>query len=474
MESYDLIIIGGGVGGLVAASGGAQLGARVALVERSSLGGDCLNAGCVPTKRLVRSALIASLIGRAAEFGIDAGPMKVNFQKVMESMRAIQAEVGKNDAPERFKKMGVEVVFGKGQFKDKHTFDVNGRLLSGKRFIIATGSGPVILPVPGLKESGVLTNETALRLERLPGSMVILGGGPIGIEFAQIFSRLGSKVTVIEKLGQILPREEKELAEMLKSMLEAEGIKIETCTEVTNVKREGALKEIAASCPTGDKLYRADEIMIAIGRSPNVEGLNLEAAGVEYDRRKGIKTDSLLRTTTPHIYACGDVAGKFAFTHVAEYESGVALSNALFPLIRRKADYRVVPWVTFTDPELARVGLTEDEARNGDKYVKVFRHYFKDTDRAVIDGEGRGVVKLVCDRKNRILGAHILGPRAGELLHEYVLAMRAGLPITEISKAIHVYPTASQAVKRACDQYYREKLFTGWLPKLTKWLIRHW
>jgi pyruvate/2-oxoglutarate dehydrogenase complex dihydrolipoamide dehydrogenase (E3) component len=389
-------------------------------------------------------------------------------------MRDVQAEIGKNDDPERFRKMGVEVMFGHGRFIDPHTFELNGTRLHGRKFLIATGSGPVMLPIPGLKESGAITNETALKLEGLPQSIAILGAGPIGIEFAQVFSRLGSKVTIIEKMGQILPREDKELSDELFKILVAEGIKIDVCTEIKEVKLNGKKRSINARCVTGDKAYEADEIMVAIGRAPNVEGLGLEAAGVVYDSRKGIKVDAALRTSQKHIYACGDVIGQYAFTHVAEYHAGIVLSNALFPFLKRKVDYRVVPWITFSDPELARVGLTEDEAKEkyGAKAVHTYRFYFKDVDRAVIEGEGHGLIKLVCDKKSRLLGAHILGPYAGELIHEYAIAMKENLPITSISRCIHAYPAVSQAVKRAADQYYKERLFTGWFPRFAKWLIR--
>lgn len=476
MEKYDLVIIGGGVGGLVAASGAAQLGARVALVEKKdSLGGDCLHSGCVPTKRLIHSAKVASMVTRAKEFGIENGPARVNFPAVMEGMRSVQAKIGEHDDPGRFREMGVEVVLGGGgggAFRDKYTFTAGARVLRGRKFLIATGSGPVILPIPGLKEAGVLTNETALRLEKFPSEIVILGAGPVGIEFAQVFSRLGSKVTIVEKMGQVLPREDKEVSDTLQLILEKEGIKIDTCTEFTDVKREGEKRRISAVCETGKKSYNPDEIMIAIGRAPHVEGLNLEAAGVEYDKRHGIKADRTLRTTQKHIYACGDVIGHYAFTHMAEYQAGIVVSNALFPFVSRKVDYNSVPWVTYSDPELARVGLTEDEARAKHGGVHVYRFYFKDVDRAVIEGEGHGLIKLIVDKKNRILGAHILGPHAGEMIHEYVLAKQAGLPITSISKTIHVYPTIAQGLKRAADSYYAEKLFKGWFPKVARWLIR--
>jgi len=476
MEKYDLVVIGGGVGGLVTASGAAQFGAKVALVEKESLGGDCLHWGCVPTKRLVQSAKVASLFKRSEEFGIEKNAYQVNFKKVMEGMRAVQAEIGKNDDPERFRKMGIEVIFGSGKFLDAHTFEVNGKKLQSRKFLIATGSRPVILPIPGLEESGPLTNISALQLDYLPKTMVILGAGPIGLEFAQVFARLGTKVTVVEKMGQILPREDKELADQLEVILKAEGIDIVTCTEVKSVNRtESGRRFVAGECADHGTLnLEVDEVMIAIGRAPNVDGLNLEAAGVEYDKRKGIKIGLNMRTSQKHIFACGDVSGPFPFTHVAEYQAGIVVSNALFPFMNRKADYRVVPWTTYTDPELGRVGLTEDEAKKqyGESNVQVFRFPFKEVDRAIIEAEGHGLIKLVCNKKNQILGVHLLGPSAGELLHEFVLAMKAKLPITQISQTIHVYPTLSQAVKRACDQYYKQKLFSGWFPKLAKKLIK--
>lgn len=473
MKKFDLVIIGGGVAGLVSARGAAQLGARVAIVEKAALGGDCLRTGCVPTKRLLYSAKVASMTRRAEEFGIRCKDREVDFQKVMESMRAVQRKIGEHDDPERFRKMGVEVIIGAGKFMDSHTFEAGGDRVEGRKFIIATGSSPVMLPIPGLKESGALTNETALELKALPGSIAILGAGPIGIEFAQTFSRLGSKVTVIEKQEQILPREDTEIAGILKTILESEDIRIDVCTEIKEVRRNLDKRTLSASCPTGEKGYEADEVMIAIGRAPNVEGLGLEAAGVIFDKRKGVKVDDYLRTSQKHIFACGDVIGSYAFTHVAEYHASVALGNALFPLFKRKIDYSVVPWTTFADPELARAGLTEAEARQryGER-VKVYRFDFKDNDRAVIEGEGYGMIKLVCGKDGRILGAHILGPHAGELIHEYTLAMREGVPVSRISRAIHVYPTVAQALKRACDQYYREKLFTGWFPKAARLLIR--
>lgn len=471
MRKFDLVIIGGGVAGLVSASGAARLGARVALVESVSLGGDCLRSGCVPTKRLVRSAKVASLARRAAEFGIDTAEVRVDFPRVMELMRKAQAKVGEHDSPERFRKMGVELFFGKGQFASPHSFLLNGEEITARKFIISTGSSPAVASIEGLGEA-CLTNETALKLERLPGSLAILGGGPIGIEFSQIFARLGSKVTVFERRDRILPREDKELSDMLIEILASDGIKVELGAGIRSVRRDGGKKIINSSSSGKEASIAVDEVMAAMGRAPNVEGLGLDKAGVAYDRRAGIRVDSRLRTSQPHIYGAGDVAGPFAFTHVAEYQSGIALGNALFPILKRSADYSVVPWTTFTDPELARVGLTEEEARERfGKEAAVYRFPLKGVDRAVTDGETAGLIKLVC-RKKRIIGAHILGPGAGELIHEYVLAMKAGIPVTGVSGTIHVYPTLSMGVKRAADQYYIEKLFSGLFPKLARRIIR--
>lgn len=474
MRRYDLIIIGGGVAGLVAASGALRFGARVAIIDNVSLGGDCLRTGCVPTKRLIHSAKMASQIKRAGEFGIMVDSFKVDFHRVMDSMRQTQTRIGEHDNPERFRRMGAEVFFGKGSFIDSHIFEVNKERLQGRKFIIATGSRPVEPAIKGLKETGALTNETALSLDVLPESIIILGGGPIGIEFSQILGRLGSKVTVVERQGQILSKEDKEIADALKNILEDEGIKFELSAKVEEVARTGDKKEVVIDSPSGKKSIIADEVMIAAGRAPNIDGLGLDSAGVESDRKKGIKVDDHLQTTQKHIFACGDCVGHYAFTHVAEYHAGIALGNALFPFAKRKLDYRVVPWTTFSDPELARVGMTEAEAKAkyGEKDVAVYRFDFKNVDRAVIEGEGKGIIKVVCASGGRILGAHILGPHGGELIHEYVLAMKAEVPITGISRTIHVYPTDSMGVKRAADEYYTQRLFSGRIQKAAKWIVR--
>lgn len=471
MDDYDLTIIGGGVCGLVVASGASQLGARVALIEKDALGGDCLHFGCVPTKTLIHSAKVISIMKRAEEFGIDRPAISFKFENIMKHMREIMEEIGKNDDPMRFEQMGVKVMFGAGRFLDNRTIELNGQKIGSRRFVIATGSRPFVPDIPGLDETGYLTNITALKLAHLPGSIAILGGGPIGIEFAQLFRRLGARVTIIEKLGHILPREDVEITSILEGILKQEGIEILTCAEVNRIRVESGKKFLLAKCSGAEKEIYVDEILVSIGRLPNIEGLNLEAAGVEYTK-KGIVTDQAMQTRAKNIWAGGDVVGPYQFTHMAEYQAGLIVGNSLFPFVRRKADLRFVPWVTFTDPELGRVGMTEAEAMDRYGGIKTYRFEFKGVDRAVIEGEGRGLIKIVCDKRQRILGAHILGPNAGDLIHEYILAMKAGLKITDISSTIHVYPTLSQGVKRACDQYYREKLFRGWFPRLAKRLIK--
>lgn len=477
-----MLVVGGGVGGLVTSGGAAKLGLKVILVEKSRMGGDCLNFGCVPTKTLIRSAKLARLARRGPEFGVHAEGVRVDFPQVMERVRKIIGTIGEHESPEALRKQGVEVILGEGKFLDPHTFEVRGsfggaqsrRQIRFKRAILATGSRPILLPIPGLKEAGALNNESALELKTLPASIVILGAGPIGMEFGQAFARLGAKVTVLEKEGQILPREDPEAAKVLEGIVRKEGIEIHTCTQVQEVRREEERKVVVtAHCAdSGGRTFEAEAFMVAIGRAANVEGLELEAAGVRYSKR-GIEVDASHRTGARHIWALGDVTGKFPFTHAAEYEAVAVLRNALFPLFPRKVDYDRIPWVTFTDPELGRIGLTEAEARrkHGQK-IKVFRYPFSKLDRAIIDGEGEGLIKVVTDASGRILGAHLVGPGAGELLHEFVTARSNGLKLQKLSETVHVYPTLAQAVKRTADEWFLSSLGDARVARLAQVLFK--
>ncbi len=460
VERYDLAVIGGGTAGLVAAAGGASLGAKVALIERDKLGGECLNYGCVPTKALIRSAKVASLMRRAGEFGMKPVAVEVDFPAAMARMRAVIEKAGEADSPERFRKLGVEVLLGgKARFEGPREISANGRRLRARRIILATGSHAKVPPVDGLEEAGYVDNVSVLELKQMPRSMVIVGAGPIGSEYAQMFARLGCRVDLISSSSNPLPIEEPEIGEALKGYLEEDGVRVHGGYRVEEAHKENGEKVVVARNAAGRRVeLRVEEILVAAGRAPAVDGLGLENAGVEVGER-GLEVDERLMTTAENVYAAGDITGILRFTHAAEYQARIALQNALFP-IKRKVDYRFVPWTTFTDPEVARVGLTEEEAREKHDRVRVFRFAFPDLDRAICDGEAKGFVKIVTGKGGRIVGGHIIGPEAGNYVGELVLAMRKDIPVAEISQTVHVYPTLAQANQRAADNYYREKFFT--------------
>jgi len=460
VKRYDLVVIGGGTAGLVSAAGGASLGARVALVEQDRLGGECLNYGCVPTKALIRSAKVASLMRRASEFGIKPVPVEVDFGAMMSRMRTVVERAGEADSPERFRSLGVEVFLGEeARFVGPREVSVNGRRFRARSIILATGSHARMPPVDGLEETGYVDNVSVLELERMPRSVVIVGAGPIGSEYAQMLARLGCRVELICSKGGPLPAEEPEVVEALGGFLTADGVRLHRGYRAEEARRENGEKVVVARSKGGASVeLRGEEILVAAGRAPTVESLGLENAGVEVGEQ-GLEVDERLRTTAENVYAAGDVTGVLRFTHAAEYQARIALQNALFP-VKRKADYRFVPWTTFTDPEVARVGLTEKEARERHGHVEVFRQHFSDLDRAICDGEAKGFAKIVTGKGGRILGGHIIGPDAGNLIGELVLAMRKNITIGELSQTVHVYPTLSEVNKRVADDYYREKFFT--------------
>ena len=467
MSKRDLVIIGGGAGGLVVASVAAQLGLKVTLIEKENkLGGDCLHYGCVPSKTLIHAAKVASLMRRGNEFGLPSVEPRVDLGKVNDHVQSVIDHIQHHDDPERFRSYGCEVIFGAAEFIDPHTVRVNDQEIRGRRFVIATGSRPFIPPIEGLEEAGYLTNLDIFSLRELPPRLVVLGGGPIGLEIGQAFARLGSKVTILQREEHLLPQEDPELADSLQETLVAEGMTIRTSTRVERIHKSS--ETILVECGDGLKL-ETEQILVATGRRPNTEGLCLEAAGVCYNER-GIEVDRRMRTSQKHIYACGDVCGPYPFTHMAEYQAGIVISNAVFRF-PKKTDYRVVPWVTYTDPELARVGLTEQQAKEKGIEPVVLRFPFKDIDRALTEVETAGLVKLVV-HKGKILGASILGPHGGELIHEIVLAMKTGLGIGEISATIHAYPTLSQSHRRAVNTWYGKKLLSPGTRRLVKWINR--
>jgi pyruvate/2-oxoglutarate dehydrogenase complex dihydrolipoamide dehydrogenase (E3) component len=466
----DLIIIGGGVGGLVTASVAGQLGLRVTLIEKSPrLGGDCLHCGCVPSKTLIRSAKVASLMRRGEAFGLPGYRPTVDLARVTERVQRVIGELETHDHPDRFRELGVEVLFGEARFVNSREVEVKGERLQARRFVLATGSRPAVPPVPGLEEAGYLTNEQIFGRTELPERLAVMGGGPIGVELAQAFQRLGSRVTLFEMAGEILPREDPAIAGELRELMVGEGVDVRTATRVERVEANDGRKCVYARRGEDRMPVEVDEILVAAGRAPNVDGLGLDAAGVRYGSG-GVEVDKRLRTSQRHILACGDVCGPYPFTHMAEYQAGVIISNAVFRWPRR-VDYRVVPGVTYSDPELARVGPTAAEARERYPEAEVLELGFDGIDRAVAEGEAHGRMQLIT-RRGRILGATILGPHAGELLHEIVLAMRAGVRIGKLSAAVHAYPTLSQIHRRVVNTHYARRLFHPRTRRLVRWLQR--
>jgi len=463
----DLVIIGGGAGGLVVASVAAQLGLKVTLIEKEAkLGGDCLHYGCIPSKTLIKAAKVASLMRRGKEFGLPDFNPKVDLGKVNDHVQDVIDHIQKHDDPDRFRSYGCEVIFGTARFTDKNSIRVNDQTITGKRFVLATGSRPMIPPIPGLAESGYLTNIDIFSLRELPERLIVLGGGAIGVEMAQAFGRLGSKVTIVERMDRLLPVEDPDIANELKGILMKDGIDVLTSTTAESVERNG--DEITVHCDQG-RTIKAEQLLVAVGRVPNIEDLNL--AAVEVNTEKGrVIVDRRLRTTQKHIYACGDVCGPYPFTHMAEYQAGIVLSNAVFRF-PKKTDYRVVPWVTYTDPELARVGQTEAQVREQGITPDVLTFPFNELDRALTEVETGGMVKLVV-HKGRILGASILGPHAGELIHKLVFVMKMKAKIGDISATIHAYPTLAQVNKRTVNTYFGEKLFSQRTRTVVKWINR--
>ncbi len=460
MSRYDLVVIGGGSAGLVVAAGAAQLGARVALVEKKALGGDCLYTGCVPSKTFIRSARFAADVRRAKDFGFAPTSLEFKdgaFGSITDRVARVIGTVGVHDRPERFEAWGVEVIFASPHFlspKELELTDHDGtkRTITAKRFCISTGSRPAVPPIEGLKEAGFVTNEEVFHLKKLPETLIVLGGGPVGLELGQSFARFGSDVTVVEMDRRLLAKEDKEVSAPVEQIMRAEGLKILLNHKAVRAATANGQKVLTVEHDGKQTDLHAEEILVSTGRRPNIEGLNLEAAGVKYDKQR-IFTDDYLRTSARHIFAAGDITGHFPFTHMAAYEASVVIRNALFfwPLLQ-KTDFRVVPWTTFTDPEVARVGLTENEAKQkfGLTNVHIFRTDFADNDRAQAEEETKGFAKIICTgRKNEIVGAHIVGAHAGELIHEVVLAMKQRLSITALGSMIHVYPTLGQVNQQA-------------------------
>ncbi|MCL4763111.1 MAG: FAD-dependent oxidoreductase [Burkholderiales bacterium] len=463
---FDLAVIGGGAGGLVVAAGGAALGARVALVEKHKLGGDCLWYGCVPSKTLIKSARIAHQMRHADRWAIPAAAPQVDFAQVMERVAGVIRGIEPNDSPERFRGLGVDVIVGSGRFTARDAFEVNGRRLTAKHFVVATGSRPAVPPIPGLDAVPFLTNETLFDLRENVPHLLVVGAGPIGCELAQAFRRLGSEVTVVDVAPAILPREDADLGEVVRRAMAADGVRFRL--DVNVVAGEGRAGDVRLTVRARDgsvDTLAGSHLLIAAGRRANVEDLGLDAAGVAVDKGRIVNTD--LVTTNPRILVIRDAAGGHQFTHVAEHHAGIVLRRTLFRMSWSKPS-SVVPWCTYTDPELARVGLSETEAKQRGVAHRVYRFPVDDLARARAEGETEGCAKLVTDPKGRLIGAAIVGARAGELIAEAVLAMNQGLKAGALSASIHAYPTLAQINRRAADQRLKE----GLTPASKAWIKR--
>ncbi|HZN25847.1 MAG TPA: FAD-dependent oxidoreductase [Burkholderiales bacterium] len=480
--SYDcnVVVIGAGSAGLVAAYIAAAVRAKVTLIEKHRMGGDCLNTGCVPSKALIRSARLLSNIRRSAEFGVRSATADFDFADIMERVQRVIRTVEPHDSVERFTKLGVECVQGSARITTPWTVEVDlatggKRTLTTRNIVIAAGAQPFVPPIPGLRESNPLTSDTVWNLRTLPKRLVVLGGGPIGSELAQCFARLGSKVTQVEMLPRILMREDPEISEMVATRFRAEGIDVLVNHKAKQVLEENGERVIVVEHEGKDKAIPFDELLCAVGRAPNTAGYGLAELGIPLTKTKTVETNEYLQTLYPNIFACGDVAGPYQFTHTASHQAWYAAVNALFGQFRKyKADYSVIPWATFTEPEVARVGLNELEAKEKNVAYEVTSYGLDELDRAIADEEAHGLVKvLTVPGKDKILGATIVGEHAGDLMVEFILAMRHGLGLNKLLSTIHIYPTLAEANKYAAGTWKRQhapQRVLAWLERYHAWM----
>ncbi len=467
---YNVVVIGGGTAGLVTAAGTAGLGGRVALVEEGRMGGDCLNTGCVPSKALISSARLIDQIRHARAWGIGAAEPDVDFEDVFGRMRERRSRIAPHDSQERFESLGVDVFRERASFLSPHEVQAGGRRLRARNFVIATGSRPTVPPIPGLETVRCYTNESIFdELEQRPDRLAIIGGGPIGCELGQVFARLGVGVTILQRGPQVLEKEDADAAGLLRRRLEAEGVTVRTGVQVTAAEPSG--KEIRITLEGGESVVSCDAVLLAAGRTPNTERLDLEKAGVAFTR-KGVTVDRHLRTTQPHIYAAGDVTGDHAFTHVADHHARVVVRNILFPHLPASREETVIPWCTYTSPEIARVGFNEDEARRRGLAYDLFCEPVEQLDRAVVESQETGFAKVLTRKgTGRILGATLVCERAGDLIMEFVLAMKHGIGLDEIGKTIHPYPTFGEIARKIADRRQRSRL-TPFAKHVFAWLYR--
>ena len=463
---FDLGVLGGGAAGLTITAGAARLGAKTLLVEREDvLGGDCLHYGCVPSKTLIKSAKVYHEIKQAVKFGLPQVEVKpADFRKVADRIRSVISAIQKHDSVERFCSLGARVEFGQAEFIDEHSIRLNNKEYSAKTWAITTGSSPAIPPFDGLDSVSFLTNKDIFSLDSLPGSMIILGGGPIAIEMAQAFTRLGTRVSVIQRSGQILSKEDKDMADIVMTKLSEEGVSFALGASIDKISEDGATRKVTFKNNRGEiSALTADALLVATGRAPNVSSLGLENIGITFNG-KGIEVDSRLRTNQKHIYAAGDITGKYQFTHAAGYEGGIVVSNAIFHL-PRKTDYTFLPWCTYTSPELASIGLNEKGATAAGIKYSVWTEEFRNNDRSLAEGEETGRIKMLLDEKEKAIGIQILGPHAGDLLSEWVAVLNGKVKLSTLAGSIHPYPTLGEINKRVAGSFLSEKIFSDTVKK---------
>jgi len=467
---YDLVVLGGGTAGLVSAAGAAGLGARVALIEREALGGDCLNTGCVPSKAILQSSRIAATFSRAAEYGIKVDQIpRVDFHSVMERMRRLRADISRHDSVDRFSGLGVDIFFGNAAFTGPKTVVVDGRVLHFKKAIIATGARPNIPPIAGIDKIDVLTSQNVFSLDELPRRLGVIGAGPIGCELAQAFARFGSDVYLFESSADILPREDPEAAAIVSAALQRDGVRLVASVRDLEFRAESSGVHISANLQQETLEVEVDQVLLATGRRANIEDLDLDAAQVNYESDRGIRVDDRLRTSNRSIYAAGDVCSAYQFTHAADALARIAIGNALLGL-RGRASRLHIPWSTYTSPEIAQIGIHPQAAEGRGLKIDTFIQPLVEVDRCVLDGETDGFVKVyVRHHSDKIVGGTVVGKRAGELIGMLAMAMTNGIGLKKMANTIFPYPTESEVFRRLGDQYNRTRLTPG-----IKWLLSHW
>lgn len=463
---YDMGVLGGGSAGLTLTSGAAQLGAKTILIEKEPhLGGDCLHYGCVPSKTLIKSATVYHMMKNAAHFGLPSSPVPpVDFTNIVDRIKSVIATIQEHDSEERFCSLGAEVRFGSARFVDEHTIELEGKRISAKSWLIATGSSSSLPPIPGLDDTPFITNKEIFYLDKLPESLIVLGAGPIAIEMAQAFSRLGTQVSVVQRSGQILSKEDREMADAIMHTLEQDGVTFYLNTTVTGAREVNSKPHLLFMDSRGREVDLSGErLLVALGRRANLEGLGLEDIGVEYSA-KGLKLDDRLRTTQKHIYGAGDVTGAYQFTHAAGYEGGVVLANAILHL-PRKVGYTWFPHATYCEPELASIGLNESAVKKTGQKYSVWTEEFAANDRALAEGSPVGKIKLILAKDEKPLGVQILGLHAGELINEWVAIAGGKVKLSTLAGLVHPYPTLAEINKRVAGDVMAPKLFSDFVKK---------